>query len=402
MEDKENKSGDKAAAFILCQLASLRVLLKAGRGNLSWWTVMFIIFILTFFMTDSVLGTERPHGDKSKLPNGCASCHKGHGVYNTPMLSERKDLYCFRCHGHESYLEKAKQDGDVATDVKLPSVQKEFEKPYRHPIETSWIHRYDEILPEVDSSVQRHVACGDCHHHHLVHENNKHSGIRGTNKDGLKVRISSEYELCFNCHSYSANLPGNQMNKAEIFSPSNPSYHPVIAPGANLDMPSLMPPLTTSSLIKCTDCHGNDDALGSKGPHGSRYRYLLNSNYTMTDGPEGISQYELCYRCHRRESVLSNNESFPLHDFHVTMKNTSCRSCHNPHGSLQYTHLIDFNNGNITPSSSGQLGFVDLGNKAGQCFLTCHGVDHDPKTYPGAMPTSSPSLTPSLYPRRIK
>lgn len=403
VEDKEHISGDKAAAFILRQsTASLRVLLKAGRGNLSLRAVIFIVFIMTFSVTGSAIAVERPHGDRAKLLKGCASCHKGHGVYNTPMLSERKDLFCFRCHGQALYLEKAKQEGDVAADVFPASVQREFEKPYHHPIEKIGIHRYGEILPEIDSAAMRHSACGDCHHHHLVTSDNKMSGIRGTNKDGLNVRITSEYELCFNCHSYSANLPVDQTNKAEIFNISNPSYHPIIAPGKNADVPSLAD-LSVTSLIKCTDCHNNDDVEGPRGPHGSQNRYILCRNFTTTDGSIGDSEYAyaLCYGCHRSISILGN-ESFSMHNHHVVNVGVSCRSCHNPHGSLQYTHLIDFSNGNTTPSSSGQLGFVDLGNKAGQCFLTCHGVDHDPKTYPGAMPTSSPSLTPSLYPRRTK
>jgi len=93
-------------------------------------------------------------------------------------------------------------------------------------------------------------------------------------------------KLCFNCHSYSANLPADQTNKAEIFNISNPSFHPVLTSGRNTDVPSLAPPLTASSLITCTDCHSNDDPAGPKGPHGSSYRYILSKNYTTVDGAE--------------------------------------------------------------------------------------------------------------------
>ena len=363
----------------------------------SFLIVMVLILLLTPYFLYADSGKERPHGDTTKLLKGCASCHKGHGVYNTPMLSERKEIYCFRCHGHSMYVEQAKRVGDIARDVMTLDIQEEFEKPYHHPIEKIGIHRYGERLPEVDASMPRHSACGDCHHHHFVKEENKMSGIRGTNKDGVKVRITSEYELCFNCHSYSANLPADQTNKAEIFNISNPSFHPIITFGKNTDVPSLVPPLTTSSLIKCTDCHNSEDSAGPKGPHGSTYRYILAKNYTTTDGAEGPFQYELCYSCHRRSSILSD-EGFQLHNFHISMVGTSCSTCHNPHGSIQYTHLIDFNRASVMPSNSGQLGYTDFGSRAGQCSLNCHGKDHDPAVYPGTVPTYSPSHYPSRYP----
>lgn len=361
--------------------------------------VAFILFIL--FLTPHPLysdsGKGRSHGDRSKLLKGCASCHKGHGVFNTPMLSERKEFVCFRCHGHSIYAENAKRAGDIAKDVRTTNIQREFEKPYRHPVEKIGIHRYGEVLPETDPSMPRHSACGDCHHHHYVRENNKMSGVRGTSKDGLTARITYEYELCFNCHSYSANLPAYQTNKAEIFNSSNPSFHPVITPGKNTDVPSLIPPLTTSSLIKCTDCHNNDDPSGPIGPHGSNYRYLLSRNYTTTDGSEGPFQYELCYGCHRRSSILSN-ESFQYHDLHVSTVGTSCRTCHNPHGSTQYPHLIDFDRASVMSSNSGQLNYMAYGSRAGQCALNCHGKDHDPAVYPGADRAPSTSRSPYRFP----
>ncbi|NWF75159.1 MAG: cytochrome C [Nitrospirae bacterium] len=367
---------------------------------------VFIMNIVILFLISSSLnansGIKRPHGDESKLLKGCASCHKGHGIYNTPMLSVRKELFCFKCHGHSIYVENAKRSGDIANDVKTEDIQKEFEKPYHHPIEKTGIHRYDEIIPEVDGAMPRHSDCVDCHHHHYVKKENKMSGIRGINKDGVKVRITSEYELCFKCHSYSANLPSNQTNKAEILNPSNPSFHPIIAPGTNTDVPSLIPPLSTSSLIKCTDCHNNDEPSGPKGPHGSIYKYILSKNYTTIDSSEGPFQYELCYSCHRRSSILSN-ESFQLHNLHISNVGTSCRTCHNPHGSIQYTHLIDFNRATVMPSKSMQLEYRDLGIRAGQCFLNCHGHEHDPAVYPSAISGTilhKPSFQPKRFPSR--
>ena len=341
---------------------------------------------------------ESPHGDRSKLPRGCASCHRGHGVHGTSMLPETKELFCFRCHGDDQKVEKTKQQGDLSKDANPVKIQKEFEKPYRHPIENQGIHRYGEILPEIDPSMPRHVACGDCHHHHYVTIEKKMNGIRGTGSHAEKVEsINYEYELCFNCHSYSANLPADQTNKAEIFSISNPSFHPVVAAGRNDYVPSLIFPLTASSLIKCTDCHNNDDPHGPRCPLGSSYRYILAKNFLRNDGPEGTTQYELCYSCHSRSSIL-HNESFQFHDLHINTKQTSCRTCHNPHGSTRYAHLIDFDYANVSPSSSGLIEFRDLGHLAGQCYLNCHGKDHDPAVYPTTTTITPSSLSPSLYP----
>ncbi len=43
-------------------------------------------------------------------------------------------------------------------------------------------------------------------------------------------------------------------------------------------------PLNASSLIKCTDCHNNDDSFGPKGPHGSNYEHILKKNFTLIGG----------------------------------------------------------------------------------------------------------------------
>lgn len=351
-------------------------------------SVFLILFIAYSPVYPKSLG-EKPHTDKSKLPRGCASCHRGHGRPNTPMLPERKDVFCFRCHGHSVNVERTIKRGDLSPNTKTDNIQAEFEKPYRHPIEKIGIHRFSETMPERDPSIPRHAECIDCHHHHYVTKENKMEGIKGVNREGVKVDgISFEYELCFKCHSYSANLPANHTNKAELFSISNPSYHPVEAPGKNNDVWSLSPPLTSFSLIKCTDCHNNDNPLGPKGPHGSAYRYILSKNFTETDGPEGPFQYELCYACHRRSGILSD-ESFQLHNLHISAEGTSCRTCHNPHGSTKYTHLIDLDTTSIRPSSSGRLEFKDFGVRAGQCFLNCHGKDHNPAVYPSVSPIAS-------------
>jgi predicted CXXCH cytochrome family protein len=348
--------------------------------------IILILFTLPLipFSVYSRTSISTAHGDRSKLPNGCASCHRGHGAHNTPMLPQDESVFCFRCHGSGTNVARARRRRDISEDAKVVDLQREFAKTYHHPVEIE-DNKYginDKSSAQNDASAPRRVKCADCHNTHYVTGNNTMAGIQGVNMQGAKVgNVTYEYELCFKCHAYSANLPSDQVNKADLFRITNPSYHPVIAAGKNSNVPSLVAPLTIQSIIKCTDCHNNDNPAGPKGPHGSIYRHILKKNFSDTDGPESPAQYALCYSCHRRASILSN-ASFKYHSQHILVVGTSCRTCHNPHGSMYNAHLIDFdNNPAIMPSSSGRLEYRYLGVKKGECYLNCHGRDHNPESY---------------------
>lgn len=367
--------------------------LDLKRMRFALLVLVFVLFLVPASLHSKSL-KESPHGDRKKLPKGCESCHKGHGKPDTPMLTESRDVFCFECHGHFKSVEDARRKGALARDTKSADLQKEFEKPYHHPIEKTGIHTHNEVLPETDPSKPRHSECADCHHHHYTTQKNPLVGVRGISQNKASVQeVTFEYELCFKCHLSSANLPADQIGKMEAFDITNASFHPVVASGKNGDVPSLVAPLAATSVIKCTDCHNNDDARGPKGPHGSKYRYLLARNYTETDGTEGTFQYELCYSCHRRNSILGN-ESFQYHNLHISLVGASCKTCHNSHGSAKYTHLIDFDNSTVRPSSTGRLEFLDLGRRAGQCFLSCHGKDHNPGIYPSGQKSTIQKKTP--------
>jgi hypothetical protein len=45
------------------------------------------------------------------------------------------------------------------------------------------------------------------------------------------------------------------------------------------------------------------------------------------------------------------------------------------------SHLINFDITIVRANSQGMLKFEDLGTRQGRCYLQCHGVDHNPKTY---------------------
>jgi hypothetical protein len=69
--------------------------------------------------------------------------------------------------------------------------------------------------------------------------------------------------------------------------------------------------------------------------------------------------------------------------------NSPCNNCHDPHGisvtqgnSVNNSKLINFNTGVVGPSASG-IGprFESTGTFHGQCYLTCHGHNHNPAVY---------------------
>ncbi len=313
------------------------------------------------------------HLDRSKLPLGCSSCHKGHGESGTMMLQAKKGDLCFGCHGPV----KGKRKGQVG-----PDIYSELSKQSRHPvIETSHYHVNGEELPERSSAVPRHVACFDCHNVHRSTKENKVSGVRGYTGKGHKTRASDqskEYEVCYLCHSDSANAPPESSDISEEFNIRNPSFHPLETVGKNKNVPSLLRDYNTSSRITCSDCHGSDTSFGPQGPHGSNYPPILKYRYEMRFEAESPLTYELCYSCHDRTSIL-NDESFKSHKSHVVYSDSPCSACHDSHGSALYTHLIHFDDQYVFPNANGELAYITMMPGRPKCLLSCHvkGISFD-------------------------
>ncbi|MFQ5700933.1 MAG: hypothetical protein ACE5HU_03725, partial [Acidobacteriota bacterium] len=164
---------------------------------------------------------------------------------------------------------------------------------------------------------------------------------------------SSQYEVCYKCHADSANKPQEsglpyppytsrqivQFNTRLEFDPLNPSHHAVEAPGQNPDVPSLLPPYSTASIIYCTDCHNSDSSpsgggTGASGPHGSIFNHILERNLVVGSKNAGSNfgaMYALCFKCHSQTSIMGDN-SFGEHKKHVDREGVSCIVCHDPHG----------------------------------------------------------------------
>lgn len=328
------------------------------------------------------------HLDRQVMADGCASCHVGFDFTNGGGSGK-----CLTCHGPSGNLPKSM----ASMRGQLQDVSREFQKTYRHPVfDKQGIHSAREVLPEISPAQPRHAECADCHSPHYVSPATPYAGLKGRRVGNFAAPITKEYELCYSCHAESANLPLKSVNKRIEFNSNNPSFHPVEDEGKNQAVVSLMRPYrerkTTAgdiSTIRCADCHGSEDPNSPRGPHGSKYEGILVENFSTGDGvQESPYAYALCYRCHRRTSILAN-ESFPHHSRHITGERnfkgggTSCHTCHSSHGSPENRYLIRFNRSYVTESSTGKLKFVEKGtyNFHGECWLTCHGVDHNPKTY---------------------
>ena len=131
---------------------------------------------------------------------------------------------------------------------------------------------------------------------------------------------------------------------------------------------------------------------GAKGPHGSNISPLLSAPYERMDNiAESAATYALCYKCHDRNSIIGN-ESFSGHSKHIVDNKTPCSICHDPHGipsaqgsATNHARLINFDTSIVQRDRiTGRLEFQTSGDRAGNCYLTCHGVDHSPKSYPVA------------------
>lgn len=333
-----------------------------------------------------------PHLDSAKVSTGCATCHR-----SANFRDGGGPGVCIICHGNPQRLNvdyKKRMPKNFARNIgQMKDIERQFTKLYRHPtFDVRGKHRSKEVLPEIDSSAPRHADCVDCHHHHFVSRENKYAGIKGKRLGNIVSNISEEYELCYLCHAESANLPPQSTNKRDEFAATNPSFHPVEAEGRNLAVVSLIRPYREKknsnadiSRITCGDCHGSDEPNAPKGPHGSAYQHILVANFSTRDKePESEYAYALCYRCHNRQSILGN-ESFKFHALHISGSAgpTSCKTCHNSHGSQQNKYLIQFDPNIVTPNSQSQFKFEERGISVfkGSCYLSCHGVDHNPKTY---------------------
>ncbi len=321
--------------------------------------------------------------------NACSSCHRPHAAgHGKELLAQTGEVAnCTVCHS-----------GTVAKK----NIQNEFLKSSRHPISNAeWTH-----TPKEDATLMpRHVTCTDCHNPHASNANTASApnvtgrlqGVRGISQSGTAVASASyEYEVCYKCHGLSSattvgvQRQDNIRNARLQFDPINPSYHPVAAVGKNASIQNLVTGYTASSRIGCSSCHNNDawvaGGANPAGVHGSIYQPILEREYrTENTVIESAQNFSLCYKCHSRTALTSGTGKFP-HSKHFG-EQASCAACHDPHGSRRYTSLINFMRYDrmgvsvVTPTANGRIDYVKT-STGGQCYLTCHGKEHSPESYP--------------------
>ncbi|MEQ1566663.1 MAG: cytochrome c3 family protein [Myxococcota bacterium] len=412
------------------------------------------------FVSDAFLwpggqyGSSFPANTPERV-NGCVNCHWPHGWpddaapdddyprlwverYDTDAVTpgadpdDAEDL-CFTCH-----------DGSPAgTDLRTDVVANQDANGtvFRtHPIRDS-----DQLgYPGTD----RAVECVSCHNPHQARPDDRLAGKAGIDLAGAPVGYGTanprellQYELCFNCHgdAYNAARDANATpatNKRLDFATANSAFHPVAAVGRNqsANLAAQLAPngLSTSTVLKCTDCHASnrtldatlaEDSASPTGPHGSSNDWILRGEYGRAYTSENWNpdNAELCLNCHAENELLSrdgssnyfNDDRDNLHWYHLEDKEVtaSCSSCHfNVHsnrtasntiyqvvrstGTTTYTsppagvktHLVNFapdvehpDGGvpvweiNVDPASSNYL--------RRRCWISCHGEEMNPEPY---------------------
>lgn len=334
--------------------------------------------------------------------NACENCHNPHNAGGSSRLMKysAEESNCLDCH-----------NGNAATK----NIQTEMLKTYRHNVYAySGIHDPNEAA----AVTTQHVECTDCHNAHAANATSAVAplvkgteiGVSGINQAGNAVTAATNsYEICYKCHAGNSWAPASsttrlisQNNLRLEFATTNPSFHPIVGARNNAEVaPNLIAPNTASTVLYCTSCHASNGTGAPAGPHGSIYPQILKLQYLKADGgtngtgtTESAAAYALCYSCHNRTNVYTNSENASANTFKFHLKhvgpdvNAPCNSCHDPHGisatqgnSINNSHLINFRSSVVAPSSGGQLKYEDTGTRAGRCYLTCHGKDHNPKTY---------------------
>jgi len=265
----------------------------------------------------------------------------------------------------------------------------------RHPVEAA---EESHVSSEVEP-VPQHVSCSDCHNSHAATAATSTApGLPGslTGASGVSVRnlsatvlqltqkdsVSQEYEVCLKCHSTWAS--GGMTSIASLVNTRVASFHPVEGEGRanNATGDTFVGDMTATSLIYCTDCHGNSTVTEPSGPHRSADAPLL---VRPAIGVTAADSDALCYKCHRYDLYATGSvdgtpgsssgfwgaslaaDRKALHGFH-TQSGFACSACHVSHGSVDLRYLL-----------RDTLGWDSGVAGGGACSSACHtgGARHE-------------------------
>ena len=343
------------------------------------------------------------HGPYSMTTDRCVVCHSGHRAQGPNLLAKSSQSgLCLTCHG------SAGLGGAPAaySDPGVPANNAATRSYYSHdgvgtsstsPKTTSHTQaQLDEFsVAATGGTPNRHSECTDCHNPHQATGTpaansdltaagaawgasgalNGVSGVSVSNNaagtaptytflDGVTNLVTTEYQLCFKCHSGFTTLTSNAglkptqyaLDKGVEFNPANASFHPVEAKGTNQSTmmsaslvgtsPYKLWNFTIGSTIRCLNCHASGTTPDPKpsavpplpgpgagsllAPHTSANRGILLRPYRdrvlkSSSDSYSANDFALCYMCHAEEPFInsygsgaSNATNFSLHGKHLT------------------------------------------------------------------------------------
>ena len=407
---------------------------RPGINPLSGWT-------LSAHATASVAipsGGPRlgPYGTVEE--NACLNCHRPHRGESSGvayLLTGKEEAACDACHkGANEFSAASNVVKDFGKTYVHPTVVMDG---LHNPAESTFPLNENRHAECVDchqphsSQTSAVAATPPAVQPALV-------GTSGFDGSGPVIPAASEYEVCFKCHADSQGKPQQtigysaygysplRQTERSLIDPKNlrkkfasaVSRHNVTQPRrlSVADVPSLRPFILTldgsqgralgmGGYLYCTDCHASEDARrlggnGANGPHGSIYSHILTARYEVgrpmsgaviggtpaiayTPGPGGTAA--LCNMCHEVDESILQDRSFKKHRKHVLEAGIACATCHDPHGIqdaggnlTNNRALISFDLNIVGPDKNDRLYFDSVSR---ECYLTCHGVEHGPKTY---------------------
>jgi len=251
----------------------------------------------------------------------CTACHDPHGSpYKGMLVADSPQTLCLSCHkkvipkkGEAASIHAPIKDNCTgchdphASDVKyelkqaVPDLCFSCHKNVKEAIATS---------PSVHGAVTGEGSCETCHTAHS-------SKLRNLEKQ-------PQPDVCLTCHDRAIRTAdGRILTNMAVLLRDNPVHHGPIRLGS------------------CTACHR---------PHaGSHFRRLIADYPAGFYAPFKIELYDLCFRCHVPDLVLSpkgtgltlfRDGEKNLHWLHVSQgKGRTCRACHEVHASKEEFHI---------------------------------------------------------------
>jgi predicted CXXCH cytochrome family protein len=309
-----------------------------------------------------------PRARRADDAGKCVNCHDPHGVKDAAglvpgLLHLRDGALCLGCHA-----------GDPATDVATS-----FARVYGHPLLADNLPGSARAaggpLAAPQPAAVRAGGPGPCSACHNAHEAGQQgiggqlAGESAALAGASRVRVANrqrgsapiltpvaagnpgpvrEYEVCFKCHASPGDRDRARIDVSVPLNPANASYHPVEAPGRNLeiDRRAFAPGWGPERLVTCSDCHGSDDEV-ARGPHGSAVPHILSRRYAATSSEPGATETDLCFSCHAFRTYADPGAGaerrfsrFDGHGSHVAGHGLSCWACHTAHGSPTLAALL--------------------------------------------------------------